>query len=323
MTELAGALIQYALPSLISAGANLIGKNLASNSSVSSAANSTNMNQSLSTQSGSEASSSSGASSTSTTQASTTSGTNEQTGNTAALGNLLSSALTGITGNNSQTAANFNQTSAQTANNLQTGLWTVGNALSMWSNAQARAASQQSQASAMAYNSEEAQKNRDWQEEMSNTSYQRAVKDLEAAGLNPVLAAYNGYGASTPSGGYGSVSGGQTYQQANIASSPSMHTASMQAMYDYGNNTAQFLQNAQTAINTAKQYGSYESASAMQNISDTVMTSSAKSVSNLSQALSSSGSSSSRNSQTTKGTTGLNIGSSSKNKAGGGAGRTK
>lgn len=51
-----------------------------------------------------------------------------------------------------------------------------------------------------AFNSQEAQKNRDWQERLSNTAHQREVKDLLAAGLNPVLSAMNGNGASTTSG---------------------------------------------------------------------------------------------------------------------------
>lgn len=50
------------------------------------------------------------------------------------------------------------------------------------------------------YNAVEAQKNRDWMEYMSNTAHQREVKDLLAAGLNPVLSALNGNGASTPTG---------------------------------------------------------------------------------------------------------------------------
>lgn len=53
--------------------------------------------------------------------------------------------------------------------------------------------------SGRAFNSAEALANREFQREMSNTSYQRAVKDMLASGLNPMLA-YSQGGASTPSG---------------------------------------------------------------------------------------------------------------------------
>lgn len=57
------------------------------------------------------------------------------------------------------------------------------------------------------FNADEAAKNREWQERMSNTSWQRSTADMQAAGINPMLAFMKG-GASTPPGGQGSSSPG-------------------------------------------------------------------------------------------------------------------
>ena len=62
------------------------------------------------------------------------------------------------------------------------------------------------QNAAMSYNSAEALANRNWQEHMSNTAYQRAVEDMRKAGLNPILAYAQG-GASTPGGSGATITG--------------------------------------------------------------------------------------------------------------------
>lgn len=67
------------------------------------------------------------------------------------------------------------------------------------------------------FNAAEAEKNRQWQEHMRATAYQTAVKDMEAAGLNPILAATGGgiqtgsAGGSAASVGQASISGATGY----------------------------------------------------------------------------------------------------------------
>nr|AVQ10171.1 minor capsid protein [Gokushovirinae environmental samples] len=57
-----------------------------------------------------------------------------------------------------------------------------------------------------AFNADQAQVNRDFQERMRGSQYQTTVKDMAAAGLNPMLSYHMG-GAGTPGGSAASASG--------------------------------------------------------------------------------------------------------------------
>lgn len=108
-----------------------------------------------------------------------------------------------------------------------------------------------SSAQQYAYNREEAQKTRDWQEAMSGTAHQREVRDLLAAGLNPVLSAQLG-GASTPAG---ATASGSSYQgqKADVDTSLLPYMSSIIGSY-LGYNSQQNVAQIQkeTALETAK-----------------------------------------------------------------------
>lgn len=78
-----------------------------------------------------------------------------------------------------------------------------------------------SQAWSQNFNAREAQKQRNFEEYMSSTSYQRAVADMQKAGINPASLSAGSMSASTPSGASASSSASRpgSFDFSNLVSS--------------------------------------------------------------------------------------------------------
>lgn len=130
----------------------------------------------------------------------------------AAQANSVSAAAQSAQGQFNQTSANmanqqnqanmmnqyqFNSAQASLANDFSESMW---NRAAEWNEMM-----WEKQAD---FNAQQAQIQRDWSERMSNTQYQRAMADMEQAGLNPILA-YSQGGAGVPGGSTATVGGAQ------------------------------------------------------------------------------------------------------------------
>lgn len=108
-----------------------------------------------------------------------------------------------------------------------------------------------------AWSAEQAQKQMDFQERMSNTQYQRGMADMRSAGLNPILA-YSQGGASSPSGAIASAqsAGGAQFENAmeglgqgvSSAGQFARNAADLQLVKEQASNTA-----AQVPLNQANE----------------------------------------------------------------------
>lgn len=80
-----------------------------------------------------------------------------------------------------------------------------------------------------------AQKQMDFQKEMSSTAWQRGVADMQAAGINPILAASQGGASSPPGAAVGAVTGAPMHNslsRATEAFNSALQAKMMSAQFD-------------------------------------------------------------------------------------------
>lgn len=96
----------------------------------------------------------------------------------------------------------------------------VTGGLSLIGNLFSQSKTDERQEKAQQFNAEQAEINRNFQERMSSTAYQRGMQDMKAGGLNPILAYQKGP-ASSPTGAMAST----TFTPANDVITPAVNSA--------------------------------------------------------------------------------------------------
>lgn len=130
----------------------------------------------------------------------------------------------------------------------------VQGAANILGGSQTNKANKELQEQANKFSAKQAKDQMAFQREMSNTSYQRSMADMKAAGLNPMLAYAQG-GASSPSGAMGSVQAAQVENVLSPAISSALDAARLRkeiravdSQTDL-NNAVAATQKAQTQLN--------------------------------------------------------------------------